>query len=87
MFWDVGGQKLLRKIWTKYFTECDGVVFVIDGRDESRFDEVRGVIDDYYSRRGLDEAGLPVVEKITKRSVKPESGSSSEESGALGLGG
>lgn len=87
MFWDVGGQKLLRKIWTKYFTECDGVVFVIDGRDESRFDEARGVIDDYYSRRGLDEAGLPVVEKITKRSVKPQSGSSSDDSGALGLGG
>ena len=37
LFWDVGGQKSLRKIWGKYFSECDGVVFIIDGADESRF--------------------------------------------------
>ena len=62
----MGGQKLLRKIWNKYFRECHGVVFTIDGSDASRFDEVREVIDEFYSRRGLDEAGLPIVEKITK---------------------
>ena len=66
VFWDVGGQKLLRKIWNKYFRECHGVVFVVDGSDESRFEEVREVIDEHYSRRGLDEAGLPIIEKITK---------------------
>ena len=37
------------------------------------------VIDDFYSRRGLDEAGLPIVEKITKRSVKQRPESSSED--------
>ena len=26
IFWDVGGQKSLRKIWGKYFSECNGVV-------------------------------------------------------------
>ena len=37
LFWDVGGQKSLRKIWTKYFAQCNGVMFIIDGSDETRF--------------------------------------------------
>ena len=61
VFWDVGGQASLRKLWQKYITEANGVVFVIDGSDESRFDEVREVIDGLWTRRGLDDAGLPVV--------------------------
>ena len=63
LFWDVGGQKTLRKLWANYFGGCDGVVFVIDGADEGRFDEVRGVIDELYTRRVLDEAGVPKIEK------------------------
>ena len=62
VFWDVGGQKLLRKIWNKYFRECHGVVFVVDGSDESRFSEVREVIDEFYTRRGLNEAGIPILQ-------------------------
>ena len=61
MFWDVGGQKSLRKIWTKYFAECNAVLFIIDGSDESRFNEVREVIDEHYTRRVVDEAGLPKI--------------------------
>ena len=53
----------MRKIWGKYFGECDGVVFLIDGADEERFDEVRGVIDELYTRRVLDDAGMPKIEK------------------------
>ena len=30
MFWDLGGQKILRSIWKKYYTECHGIIFVID---------------------------------------------------------
>ena len=51
----------MRKIWQKYITEADGVVFVIDGADESRFDEVREIIDGLWTRRGLDDAGVPIV--------------------------
>ena len=32
-FQDVGGQKVLRKIWDKYFGECHGLIYVIDGAD------------------------------------------------------
>ena len=43
-FWDVGGQAVLRKIWSKYFAECHGLIFVIDGSDEIRFQEVKETI-------------------------------------------
>ena len=65
VFWDVGGQKLLRKIWNKFFRECHGVVFVIDGSDESRFQEVVEVINEFYTRRGLNENGLPIFDNET----------------------
>ena len=63
VFWDVGGQKSLRKIWGKYFSECNGVVFLIDGSDESRFEEVKEVLDSLYTRKVLDDAGIPKIQK------------------------
>ena len=51
-------------------------MFIIDGSDDSRFDEVREVIDELYTRKQLDEAGLPVVAKknrIVKRGPGPMS--------------
>ena len=41
IFWDLGGQKELRTLWDKYFSECHGVIYVIDSADESRVPEVR----------------------------------------------
>ena len=44
IFWDLGGQEKLRKIWNKYYEDTDGLVYVIDGSDESRFDEVKSTL-------------------------------------------
>ena len=38
-------------------------MFIVDGADESRFQETREVIDEMYTRKGLDDAGLPVIQK------------------------
>jgi ADP-ribosylation factor related protein 1 len=38
--WDVGGQSVLRKLWDKYYGEADCLIFVIDGADSIRFEEV-----------------------------------------------
>ena len=54
MCWDLGWQKSLRKIWTKYFDECHGVVFIVDGADENRFDEVKQEIDSLYSHKDIN---------------------------------
>ena len=37
--WDVGGQLNLRQLWSNYFEEVDGIIFVMDSSDRARFDE------------------------------------------------
>ena len=64
-FWDVGGQAVLRKIWNKYFSECHGLVFVIDGADEIRFQEVRETLDDVFSDNSEMEK-VPVLFLLNK---------------------
>ena len=64
-FMDLGGQSVLRKIWEKYYSQCNGVIFVIDGSDEDRFDEVRQTLDKLYSETS-ELVSLPVLFLINK---------------------
>ena len=67
IFWDVGGQPVLRKIWEKYYSQCNGVVFVVDGANESRLDEVKSVLNKLYSERFPTElVDLPLLFLINK---------------------
>ena len=50
IFWDVGGQTVLRKIWDKYFAEANGLIFVIDGAEEIRFNEVKETLQQVFER-------------------------------------
>ncbi|KAF4682810.1 ADP-ribosylation factor protein 3 [Perkinsus olseni] len=36
VFWDVGGQIALRELWSSYYEDCNGIVFVVDSGDEKR---------------------------------------------------
>lgn len=38
-FWDLGGQKQLRRMWLQYFDQCHGIIFIIDLTDTDRFQE------------------------------------------------
>ena len=38
--WDMGGQDKLRTFWKYYFENCEGLVFVIDSTDTSRFGKI-----------------------------------------------
>lgn len=38
-FWDLGGQRDIRRIWEKYYDECHAVAYVIDASDKARLDE------------------------------------------------
>ena len=67
-FWDVGGQNVLRKIWDKYYSECSAVVFVIDGSDQIRFEEVAETLDKMYARDGSsDLVDLPLLVLVNKK--------------------
>ena len=38
-FWDLGGQRDIRSIWSKYYEECHAVVYVVDAADRERLEE------------------------------------------------
>lgn len=37
--WDVGGQDKIRQLWKHYYTTTEGIIFVVDSADKSRFGE------------------------------------------------
>uniref|UniRef100_V9L5F0 ADP-ribosylation factor-like protein 14 n=1 Tax=Callorhinchus milii TaxID=7868 RepID=V9L5F0_CALMI len=39
--WDVGGQDKIRALWRHYFTNTDGLFFVVDSADPERLAEAR----------------------------------------------
>ncbi|KAK6460401.1 ADP-ribosylation factor-like protein [Scheffersomyces coipomensis] len=38
-FWDLGGQRSLRNMWSRYYNSCHGIIFIIDSTDTARFQE------------------------------------------------
>lgn len=34
--WDVGGQQTIRQLWKHYYSNTDGIIFVIDSHDNRR---------------------------------------------------
>lgn len=38
--WDIGGQDKIRQLWRHYYDNTDGLIFVIDAADPSRFGDV-----------------------------------------------
>ncbi|GJN21942.1 hypothetical protein PR202_gb09466 [Eleusine coracana subsp. coracana] len=39
--WDVGGQEKLRPLWRHYFTNTDGLIYVVDSLDRERIGKAR----------------------------------------------
>lgn len=37
--WDVGGQDKIRPLWRHYFTNTQGLIFVVDSNDSERLNE------------------------------------------------
>ncbi|NWV21363.1 ARL14 protein, partial [Origma solitaria] len=40
-FWDVGGQKKMRELWSNFLDDTDGLLFVVDSSDKRRLEESR----------------------------------------------
>lgn len=41
VIWDVGGQKKIRSLWTYYYENCQGLIYVVDSSDRVRLNENR----------------------------------------------
>jgi len=47
--WDIGGQDKIRPLWRHYYSDTQGVIFVVDANDTERFgmakDELHGLLE------------------------------------------
>ena len=80
--WDVGGQDKIRPLWRHYFTGCEGLVFVVDSSDRSRFHEAKEVLD--WILEADEMAGVPLVIMANKQDL-PQAAAPSEVADKLGL--
>lgn len=58
--WDVGGQTKIRKLWRHYFSNTDGVIFVVDSNDRDRIAEAEQELQNMLSEEDLKESVLLV---------------------------
>lgn len=72
--WDIGGQKKIREYWVNYYSNVDGIVFVIDSSDEGRVKECTETFNFLMTEEKLK--GVPILIFANKQdlefSLKPD---------------
>lgn len=64
-FWDLGGQRDIRGIWSKYYADCHAVCFVIDSTDRQRMEECWSVFDSIVADDRVE--GVPTLVLANKQ--------------------
>lgn len=82
ILWDLGGQIGLRNIWDKYYSDCHGILFVVDASKPDRFEEAKIALDKPLGSR--ETFGAPVLVMANKCDV-PTALSAEEVASSLGL--
>ena len=80
--WDVGGQDKIRPLWRHYFLGCEGLIYVVDSSDRSRFGEAKEELD--WILESDEMAGVPLVILANKQDL-PQAASPADLSVKLGL--
>lgn len=62
-FWDIGGS--MRSIWDQYYNEADGIIFVIDTHERTRFGEAASTLSLALAR--ADTARVPILILANKK--------------------
>lgn len=80
--WDVGGQDKIRPLWKHYFNNTQGMVYVVDSSDRSRFNESRDELN--WIVESDEMHGVPVVVLANKQDL-PQAASPADLAAKLGL--
>lgn len=80
--WDVGGQDKIRPLWRHYFLGCEGLIYVIDSSDKSRFSEAKDELD--WILDSDEMTGVPLVILANKQDL-PQAATPSDVAVKLGL--
>ena len=80
--WDVGGQDKIRPLWRHYFIGCEGLIYVVDSSDNSRFAEAQNELE--WILDSDEMAGVPLVIMANKQDL-PRAVSPADLAGKLGL--
>ena len=80
--WDVGGQDKIRPLWRHYFIGCEGLIFVVDSSDASRFSEAREELAWILDSDEME--GVPLVILANKQDL-PNAQSPADVAERLGL--
>ncbi|KAM0754363.1 P-loop containing nucleoside triphosphate hydrolase protein [Meredithblackwellia eburnea MCA 4105] len=67
-FWDLGGQRDIRSIWPKYYSECHALCFVIDSTDKERLEECWKVFETVVTDHRVD--GVPTLVLANKQDAE-----------------
>ena len=82
--WDVGGQDKIRPLWRHYYSNTDGLIFVIDSNDRERISDARDELARMLSEDELRDAVLLV---FANKQDLPNAMSATDITEKLQLGG
>jgi len=80
--YDLGGHETARRIWKDYFASIDGIIFIVDAADKTRFQEAREELSGLLEDQAL--ASVPFVVLGNKIDI-PVAASEEELRYSLGL--
>eukprot|EP00614_Pseudopedinella_elastica_P006691 CAMPEP_0172593154 /NCGR_PEP_ID=MMETSP1068-20121228/12322_1 /TAXON_ID=35684 /ORGANISM="Pseudopedinella elastica, Strain CCMP716" /LENGTH=180 /DNA_ID=CAMNT_0013390545 /DNA_START=82 /DNA_END=624 /DNA_ORIENTATION=- len=80
--WDVGGQDKIRPLWRHYYTNTQGLIFVVDSNDRDRIDAAR---DELHRMLNEDELRESLLLVFANKQDLPNAMSAAEMTDKLGL--
>lgn len=55
MMWDIAGSKNYRKVWHSYIPDSDLIIFMIDGSDFDKREDVKAALQEMLSNEKINE--------------------------------